>query len=239
MPRHERFVSHIDILGMSTLVEKNAELAWQVLSDLVSVRDRVNSYELTFLDTADRTTVPSQVHCVTFSDTIVLFSKGESLIDLRTILVATTEILHKAICSCVPVRAGVAHGTFFFNLGASMYAGPALIEAYRLGEGAQWLGIRTSESVHIRSKHAELKSGSADIVVPARIPVDGGVMDGFAVNWPAIVSRDLKIKPPVSVQQFYAGFEHLFGPFEALPERARQKYENTVLFLNSHVLEGA
>lgn len=135
----------------------------------------------------------------------------------------------------MPARAGIAHG-IFFNLKASMYAGPALIEAYRLGEGTKWLGITTSESVHIRSKHGKLKSGSADIVVPARIPVDGGALDGFAVNWPAIFSHDLKVRPPVSAQQFYAGFEHLSGPFEALPERAQQKYENTVSFLNSHAV---
>lgn len=51
MPQNNtRFVVHMDILGMSELVAKDAELAWRVLGNLVDARNHVNNYEVTFLD---------------------------------------------------------------------------------------------------------------------------------------------------------------------------------------------
>ena len=233
-PSHQRFVAHIDILGMSHLVERDAELAWRLLSTLVEARNDVSSYELTFLDTAERTPVGAQIHAVTFSDTILLFTRSNRLIDLRTILVVTTEIFNKALSTSVPVRAGIAHGTFFFNLTDSMYAGPALIEAYRIGEAAQWVGITVSETVYHRAKEAAVRSGNFDVVIPAEIPMDKGVSAGYAVNWPAILPRWPNVKLPITVPQFYSALEQFFGPFDHLPRRARAKYENTVTFYNAH-----
>ncbi|MDI1268669.1 MAG: hypothetical protein PSV40_06145 [Polaromonas sp.] len=229
-----RFVAHIDVLGMSSLVEKDAELAWQLLSDLVSVREETHRVGIDFLDTAERVHVPDQIQTVTFSDTIVLFTKGESLKDLRSIIVVTTEFLNKALNLCIPVRAGIAFGTFFFNLDKSMYAGPALIEAYHLGEAAQWIGITTSKEVYQRSKAANFQSGRADVVISAPIPLKGKKQDGYAVNWPAIMATSINAQPPLLAPQIYEGFSQYFGPWESLPFDVKAKYENTAHFINAH-----
>jgi hypothetical protein len=232
--RDTRYVVHIDILGMSALVEKDPELAWQALSALVHARDHVGAYEVSFLDTAERTKVGERVHCVTFSDTIVLFTKSDELIDLRTVIVVASEIFNKALSTCIPVRVGIAHGTFFFNLADSMYAGPALIEAYRIGEEAQWLGLTVSETVYLRATQAQMHSGNHPVVIATAVPTDSGLKDGFAVNWPVIVPRHDGVSPPFTVQQFYSAFEAYFGPFSSLPPRVRTKYENTVSFYNTN-----
>lgn len=232
--RNLRYVVHMDILGMSALVQRDAELAWQALSALVHARDHVGSYEISFLDTAERTKVGERVHCVTFSDTILLFTKSDDLIDLRTVVLVATEIFNKAISTCIPIRVGITHGVFFFNLEDSMYAGPALIEAYQMGEAAQWIGLVASEAVYIRSKQANLKSGRAQVVVPASIPTDAGMKEGYAVNWPAILPLHEGVKPPFSAEQFYSAFDSYFGPYSALSARVRAKYENTVAFYNAH-----
>lgn len=231
-----RFVAHMDILGMSTLVDKDAELAWQILSDLVEARNHVNNYELAFLDTSERVHVKDQVHCVTFSDTIVLFSKSDNLVDLRTIIVVATEIFNKALATCIPMRVGIAHGKFFFNLEDSMYAGPALIEAYRLGEQTQWVGLSTSESVFLQSQKAALKSGRADVIVETQIPIENGSYQGYAVNWPEILPRHPHVTLPITVSQFYGAFEHLFGSFEQLRKKDQVKYTNTVKFFNARTM---
>lgn len=230
---HQRFVVHIDVLGMSALVAKDPELAWSLLGRLVEAREDAHSTSLTFLDTAETVVTPHHVHAVTFSDTIVLFSRGATLNDLRTILVMATQLLSGALRLCVPVRVGVAVGTFFFNPDKSMYAGPALIEAYHLGETAQWIGIVTSQEVYRRVLEAHLQSGTTDVVSPAEIPIDGGTRPGYAVNWPVILMPSITASLPVTAQQVYEGFAQYFGPFEALEPRARQKYENTAAFMNT------
>lgn len=230
---HQRFVVHIDVLGMSALVAKDAELAWSLLGRLVEARKDAHATSLTFLDTAETVATTQYVHAVTFSDTIVLFSRGAALNDLRTILVMATQLLNKALHLCVPVRIGVAVGTFFFNLDESMYAGPALIEAYHLGESAQWIGIVTSQEVYRRAIEAHLRSGTSDVVSPVEIPVNGGVQPGYAVNWPVILRDSIAAPLPVTGKQVYEGFAQYFGPFETLDPRARRKYENTAAFINA------
>lgn len=230
---HQRFVVHIDILGMSSLVAKDPELAWGLLSRLVEARKDAHATSLTFLDSAETVATPQHVQAVTFSDTIVLFSRGATLKDLRTILVMATQLLSRALHLCVPIRVGVAVGTFFFNLEESMYAGPALVEAYHLGESAQWIGIVTSEEVYRRAIEARLQSGSSDVIAPTRVPIDGGSRPGYAVNWPVVLKNSIAAPLPVTAQQVYEGFAKYFGPFDSLDERTRRKYENTAAFMNT------
>lgn len=233
MPSNRRFVAHIDVLGMRSMVRKDPELSWRVLSRLANVRDDLAKLHLSFIETAEQQTLSESIFSVMFSDTIVLFTKSDSNRDLQTILIATSELLHKAMCSHVPVRAGIAHGLFFFNIDASMYAGPALIEAYEIGERAQWLGIVTTEAVWRQSMAADFKSGKDNVVVPAEIPTDDGLISGYAVNWPAAYRNDFKVAPPISTDLFYSQFEHAFGSLASLPERERAKYANTTRFVNA------
>ena len=114
----------------------------------------------------------------------------------------------------------------------SMYAGPALIKAYRIGEVAQWLGISLDESVQDKAVSLEMKTGGSKVVVKWPVPMKNGCKDVYIVNWPAIFARDLQIVPPVSVEQFYQAFESTFGDFKTLSRAVKSKYENTVSFMN-------
>ena len=227
-----RYVAHIDILGMSKIVDKDADEAWGLLSDLVSVRDQTSKYEFEFIDTQERVLVLEQIQMITFSDTILLFTKGSNATELRCMIILLAEIFHKALCKCVPVRAGLSYGEFFFNLEKSMYAGPAFIDAYRTGESAQWLGITLGELIYERAVNLQLKSGGSDVITQWNVPLKTGSKNGFVVNWPAIFAGTLKVNPPVSVKQFYEGFINTFGEFDTLPKVVRSKYENTVKFMN-------
>lgn len=159
MHNNIRYVTHIDILGMSALVLRNPEQAWEVLSDLVEVRKHSSRLGIEITATKERFRITEKVHSVMFSDTILLFSNDDSESSLKALLIATGEIFHKAMFSGIPVRIGVAMGKFFHNQLESMFAGPALIEAYHIGEEAQWIGISVSEAVYLQSKAFNFKSG--------------------------------------------------------------------------------
>lgn len=238
MQRNRRFVAHIDILGMRAMVRRDAEQAWKVLSGLADTRDHLMRLDLARLEVGCREPLAERVFSVMFSDTIVLFTKTEEDDDLQAILIACGEVLHKAMCSYVPVRIGLAGGQFFFNIKPSMYAGPALIDAYELGEDAQWLGIVTTEAVWRQSTAANFKSGQDDIVVATDIPSKKakGLRPGYAMNWVAAFRHDFKVNAPISVEFFYSQFEHAFGPLSSLEDAAREKYVNTVKFINKHLV---
>jgi hypothetical protein len=235
MQNNHRFVVHIDILGMRAMVKRDAEMAWRVLSGLANVRDYIAQLELGHITSARRELLASRVYSVMFSDTIVLFTKTDSNDDLQAVLIATGELLHNAFLRCVPVRIGIASGQFFFNIEDSLYSGPALIEAYELGESAQWIGIATTEAIYSQAKKAGFKSGDDDIVVPAKIPTVGSQISGYALNWVAAYRHTFKVCPPISVELFYSQFEHAFGPYSGLSEREQRKYANTTCFINEHL----
>lgn len=232
---HNRFVAHVDILGMSSIVAKDPEAAWELLSALVAALDDINDYALEFTDIDEKVHIPNIIKSVTFSDTIVLFTHGSTDLDLRSLLVTVTALFHRALVRCVPVRVGVADGIFFFNLDKSMYAGPALIDAYSVGEASQWLGIVLSETVKDRALGLAMTSGDSNMVVPWDIPIKTGVKPGFVLNWPAALANDLTIEPPLSIDQFYQAFERTFGPIRQLPVDVQGKYDNTVRFANAHM----
>lgn len=216
-------------------MENNADAAWAMLSDLVTVRDTTLKYGLEFLDSNERVLISETIQAVTFSDTILLFTKSGSDTELRCMIVLIVEILHKAMCRCVPVRAGLSFGKFYFNFEKSMYAGPALIEAYHVGESAQWLGITLAESVRQKAANLKMLSGGSKVIIPWALPIKDGTKPCFVVNWPAVVAHDLTVTPPISVGQFYLAFESTFGVFALLPPEVRAKYENTVKFLNEQL----
>jgi hypothetical protein len=237
--RDLRFVAHLDILGMSSIVERDADAAWEILSELVAVRDRVENYEIEFRDTNERVAISDAIRSVTFSDTILLFTKGSSDTDLRCMIILVAEIFNKALSRRVPVRAGISFGKFYFNFKKSMYAGPALIAAYRAGESAQWLGIALSESVQRRAVSLDMHSGNSKVVVPWELPLKDETKSCYVVNWPAVVAHGLTVSPPLSVEQFYQPFESTFGALSQLPSEVRTKYVNTVEFLNEHLIRHA
>lgn len=229
---NQHFVAHIDILGMSALVGKDPELAWQLLSSLVKARKKAHATIRTIRATAERIEPDKQIQAVTFSDTILLFTQGEKDNDLRALIMMSTDFLSVALNLCVPIRIGISVGTFFFNLEESMYAGPALIEAYHLGEKAQWIGITTSEEVYHRSIKAKLSSGLSHGVICTKIPHRDGLKEGYAVNWPISLRDSINTSFPVTAEEIYEGFEQYFGSWASIPPAAQLKYENTARFMN-------
>ncbi|MYC60878.1 MAG: hypothetical protein F4X09_11905 [Gammaproteobacteria bacterium] len=234
-----RYVAHIDILGMSTMVKGNLAEAWQMLSNLTDVKDIMVQSEINFLETAERVSLSDRIRAVAFSDTILLFTLNERStdLDLRCLTVLTTEILHMAICRCVPVRAGIAKGEFLFDPIRSMYCGPALVDAYHAGEETQWIGITLHETAASDALALNLRTSESPVIIPYSVPIKRGSRDGHVINWPAIFSHDLIVEPPLTVENFYSPLARIFGPFDSLDSAVQEKYVNTVNFMNEQLAD--
>ncbi len=231
MSNNTRYVAHIDILGMRALVQRDADKAWELLSGLVQARNEALNREAVFDDGAEILRIPDQLKAVMFSDTILLYTQSDTRNDLHAVLIATTDILSEALKLEVPLRAGIALGTFFVNSTESMYSGPAVIDAYDVGESAQWIGIVATKAVYDTSQH--LKSGTHSAVVKYAVPTRCGAIPGYAVNWPVILRKSFKKDPPFSDRDIYEGFDEFFGSFDDLSLDVQRKYQNTAEFINA------
>ena len=230
-----RFVAHFDMLGMSALTKRDPDLAWQKLSALSKVAQENLSLGIERLDT--REYISDQVREFVFSDTIVLFSKSDSQNDTLAITIIATAIFAQSLHYCVPLRGGIAHGRFAFNHDHNLFSGPALVDAYELGESSQWLGIsldaKVAEAI-MKLPIGRSTRGKAMVVnwgVPCK---NGSIENRMVINWPESHRNNYVGPIPVEAATFYQPFAEFFGPFLQLSDSARLKYESTVAFLNEH-----
>ena len=230
-----RYVAHLDMLGMSDLAMRDPDLAWEALSQLNTAKHERLGLGIEIVDTGEL--IQDRVTSFTFSDTIVAFSRSDEPADARAIVLLVTELFSLALHFCIPLRGGIAHGRFMFNFNHNLFAGPALVQAYRLSEEAQWLGLRVDQEVAERAARIPIQSERGrPAVVRWPIPLKAGeVEDSLVIDWVETHRKNFMVKPPIGIADFYAPFARLFGPLNALPPAARAKYENTVEFINDRL----
>ncbi len=228
----QRYLAHLDILGMRTLTARDHREAWLMLSALEIALTRSTMVTIVSERFDDPIHIPEMVKSVAFSDTIVLYTEADSPRDFHAIFTAVLNLFSKALHLRVPIRIGISKGLFYTDEQRSMYAGPALIEAYDIGEASQWLGIVLSEPVAQDAITQDLRKESTKMVVEWDVPTKNGTVRASVANWPVALEDSFKIKPPLTPQQLYSVFEEYYGPFARLRESDADKYINTVKFIN-------
>jgi len=231
-----RFVAHLDMLGMSALSIRDPDRGWAVLLELALAVEERFGLQLHLANTGepihDRSTE------FIFSDTVVAFTEGDTPADLQAIVVKVTEFFASATARSIPMRGGVAHGRFMVDHKQNLFAGPALVHAFRLGEDAQWLGIRVDDEVAARAKAIPMFVGLANepFIIPWRFQDEcASDESSHVINWIASHRESFTVSRAILVEEFYKPFEDLFGAFEDLPDRTKQKYINTVAFMNAQL----
>src|SRR6266853_164897 len=179
----DRFVGHFDMLGMSALTKRDPDLAWTKLSQLSQARDKRMHLGIERLDTKE--SITDQIRSFIFSDTLIAFSKGNTHNDALALLLLTTEVFTLALHHCIPLRGGIAHGRFSFNLDQNLFSGPALVDAYDVGEASQWLGVVIDDKTADILKNTPIRSQTGkDAVVLWDVPVkEGTPVTRNVVNW--------------------------------------------------------
>jgi len=229
-----RYVAHVDMLGMTGLTLRNPELAWSAVSEMVLALQAIK--RLVFSVNGHDVRIADHVGSFTFSDTVLLFTRGDEAEDLRSIIFSVDELFSRLLHRSLPFRVGVAHGLFVFNLDEGVFVGPPLIQAYRLGEEAQWLGAVLDQPVAERAAQLEpahKDSKGLDVVLPWNVPLKSGSVCRQVLAWPRSHRANFQVEPPISVEQFYQTFEQFFGTLSDLRPEDRAKYENTVVFVNA------
>jgi len=231
--KNDRFVAHFDMLGMKYLTKQNPDLAWKKLSALSNAKAKRLTLEIQRLDTKE--SIKNQISTFTFSDTIIAFSKGSTENDVLSMLILMTELFTYSLHLSIPLRGGIAHGRFCYDYDLNLFSGPALVDAYSLGESAQWLGIvldnNTAEAVS--SLQNGKPFGSKTIVLPWDVPCKDCKIRRMVVNWPASHRNTYTGPIPITAEDFYAPFESLYGPYSSLMPNDAAKYLNTVDFFNA------
>jgi len=134
----ERWFCYLDLLGFKNLVHN---------TDVGRVIDLYDD-AIAHLDRSALEKKPLGISYSWFSDTFILFSRGDSLQEFTLLEQAGRLFFQRLILAEIPARGALSHGKLYSNLERNIFIGEALIEAYEYGEKQNWLGFLLAPSVY-------------------------------------------------------------------------------------------
>lgn len=180
VPTADRFVVFLDIMGFKDFVSRNShETVYESLQFLARTKDNI-------IQTTQRTINDVEVHLVSFSDSIIMFSKDDSPKSLEHISVSAAFILQEAITHNIPIKGGMAHGKVTVNKSQQIFFGQPIIDAYELEEDVCYYGISAHHTID------EFLHGNRDNISPwaknvlykeIPTPLKSGSIKHHNLNW--------------------------------------------------------
>ena len=235
-----RYVAFFDMLGFKEATKRDIDEAWGALEDLrVSMEDVLNFYTKTNQDIIfTRIGTDDRTMATNFSDSVLIFTKEDTVEDLHRILIASAGFFAKSLHRCVPLRGGISYGAFKCNFEKNLFCGPPLIKAYELGQSAQWSGIIVDDEVAERYYKNPIKSFAKSVIEQRIVPVKYECKIRkeklWVFNWVLPHKANFIVDGPVSPQSYSKAFESLFkSSYKNWPEYIQAIYDNTVEFINS------
>ena len=122
------------------------------------------------------------------------------------------EFMNGIICGpSRMLRGAIAHGEFYVDSGTNTYIGKALIDAYRLEENQDWLGLSLHESVEkIKDFDRAKKEHMGYIVKPLVLLKNNPTKFPLCINWANKKYLDASFNAMKSIELCYKrGLESL------------------------------
>jgi hypothetical protein len=140
---NERFVLFADILGFKDLVNSNKHE--DIVEKLEKISDTIDFISGERSHSVIKNRIPNlqddQSKAISFSDSIVVFSKGNTNIDASKIIADAHVIMHHALETSIPIKAALSFGKMTVDFEKSLFFGQPLIDAYLLHEDLSLLSV--------------------------------------------------------------------------------------------------
>jgi len=177
MLKNNRFVCYLDIMGFKDMVmRKSHDEIYELLSDLSKNRQ---SLETPILDTD----YSDAIKTVSFSDSIVIFTKDSSPYSFTLLTLSVSWLFAKAIESGVPLKGALSFGQMSFNASRQIFFGQPLIDAYLLEEDVQFYGIVVHNTVEKFIVDNSTSSNVSKRYVDCPVPFKFGKVNHLVLDW--------------------------------------------------------
>lgn len=215
-----RWFAYFDLLGFANLVRHHQiEHVLPIYEDvLTAIKQKAE---------------PKSVYGISyswFSDTFIIFSKGDSEKEFAFIEQASRLFFQKLILSGIPVRGSLTVGPLYTQQKKNIFLGEALIDAHEYGEKQNWLGFLLTPSVyhHLEnsSLHLERRAHYRPVSIPGVITHPNPInVYAFAFNNGQVNGVNPYLKA-IESMKVKAGNEY------------KEKYENTEKFIQKFGMQG-
>jgi len=133
-----RFVVFLDLLGFKDLVMRSSHD--EIYKMLIYITDKRKIVEeIKDSDELEKSDV--ELYSVTFSDSIVIFSKNDSVSHFEIISSVTSYFFAKLIEKSIPIKGAIAYGEISINKSSQIFFGQPIIDSFLLEEDLSYMGI--------------------------------------------------------------------------------------------------
>lgn len=140
-----RFVAFLDLLGFKDKVmRKTHQEIYEELSKISKLKELVEKKSTL---KSKKKYWDADVYVVSFSDSIVIFSKNDSYENFEYFLIALRAVFSNSIRHKIALKGGFAHGEISLNKTEQIYFGQPIIDAYLIEEDVNYLGVVGHSSI--------------------------------------------------------------------------------------------
>lgn len=233
-PTDKRFVAFIDILGFKDLVSKNnhAEIYEQLSKISKTKKFLENIAENGKLLEKYK---DAEIYIVSFSDSIVVFSKNDDINNFYFFLIAVRWLFARTIEAKIPIKGGLAHGEISLNKSEQIYFGQAIIDAYMMEEDVNYIGAVSHNTIdnYINLNKTELektKDRLDELLFEDKTPLKCGNLNHLNLNW---FFKASLLKEELTDEEKTKKINELITHFKYNTSGSPRKYiDNTIEFFN-------
>lgn len=219
--RNNRFVLFIDILGFKDLVARNDhEHVLQKLSAITETLEYLigdtayGALKNTFKD-IDK----NQTKSITFSDSVIVFSKSDTPSDAFKILCDAHALQLFSMKNSIPIKGAISYGDITVNFEKSLFFGQPIIDAYLLHEDLQMLSIVIDHLAENKiSSYREILKGIYDNISKCDAKMKYGTVTHSLIR--------------LSKANYTKGLKYLEKLYTTVSGKPRIYIDNTISFYN-------
>jgi len=179
-PTDKRFVAFIDILGFKDLVMRNSHsYIYDLLNEISKLRDLIDNWK----DSNDGRYANAEMYTVSFSDSIVIFSKNDSIENFDLFTYGIKWLFSGAIKKKIPLKGSMAYGEISINKSNQIYFGQPIIDAYLLEEEVNYFGVVAHNSFEKYYYENIENSVSNYILSEFKTPLKCGLISHLNLLW--------------------------------------------------------
>ena len=158
----------------------------------------------------------------TFSDSIVIFSRNDSVSNFECFLKRLTFLLADAIIfHKIPLKGCIAYGEVSMNKSKQIFFGQPIIDAYLLEEEVNYLGIVCHHTInkYMNDKKEEISNETNNVLLQCSTPLKSGKIIHYNLDWFfTLGGKDVE--------------KHIEPFYETVSGNARRYIDNTIELLN-------
>jgi len=233
---NKRFVCFFDILGFKDRVMRESHS--DIYRDLADIQ--VNEDVLS--EVLDKEAIHNLfgdfgIHVVKFSDSIVLFSKNDTIENFIIFLISARFLFCSFLKKNFLIKGGMAYGNISLDREKQLYFGQPIIDAYLLEEEVNYIGVVAHNSIEEfkQSITVENKFYSVllKLIFEGKSPLKSGLITHFNLDWflkfidkesKKGKQEDIKKEIIVCLKNYYLG----------VSGSPRRYIDNTIEFLNKN-----